>query len=117
MRTLRRTLPTLAALLAVVVGVQTVDLVACADEAQATEHGESYADVAARAGHPTPVLGDSHHDHEPAAPDCLCHVVFTPTASAPALGARPALEPRELAGAFTAIPEVEPLGLDHVPLA
>lgn len=65
-----------------------------------------------------PVSGDSHgHDHEPTAPDCLCHVVSTPTASAAAVATRPALEPRELTAAFVAIPEVEPLGPDHVPLA
>ena len=67
MSTLRRLLPSLAALLAVLVVVQTTDLVACADEAVAAASSETHTDVLANGGHPVPVPGDSHddeHEHE-----------------------------------------------------
>jgi hypothetical protein len=124
MSTLRRLLPPLAALLAVLVVVQTTDLLACADEAVAAEHaGETHTDAATQAsGHPTPAPGDSHDDgehgrDEGTVADCLCHVVFTPTGVVPDVGVRPASEPAEFAAFVAAPPEVEPLGLDHVPLA
>ena len=121
MTTLRRLLPPLAALLAVLVVVQTTDLVACADEATAVEHEETHTDALASGGHPVPVPGDSHddeHEHEEGTfADCLCHVVFAPTTIVPAVGARPAVEPADFAFVANAPPEVEPMGLDHVPLA
>ena len=123
MTTLRRALPTLAALLAVLVVVQTTDLVACADEALAAETGEMHTDAPlAQGGHDVPAPGDSHdegeHEHEEGTfADCLCHVVFTPTGIVPDAGVRPASEPTEFAYVADAPPEVEPLGLDHVPLA
>ncbi|OZC01243.1 hypothetical protein [Rubricoccus marinus] len=123
MTTLRRLLPSLAALLAVLVVVQTTDLVACADEALAAETGETHTDARlAQGGHDVPAPGDSHdegeHEHEEGTfADCLCHVVFTPTGIVPAAGVRPASEPTEFAYVADAPPEVEPLGLDHVPLA
>ena len=122
MSTLRRTLPTFAALLAVLVVVQTTDLVACADEAAQAEHGESHTDVLSNGGHPVPAPGDSHddgdHEHEEGTfADCLCHVVFTPTEIVPDAGVRPAAEPAAFVYVADAPPEVEPLGLDHVPLA
>ena len=121
MSTLRRLLPSLAALLAVLVVVQTTDLVACADEAVAAGSGETHTDVLANGGHPVPVPGDSHddeHEHEEGTfADCLCHVVFAPTTIVPAVGVRPASAPAELAYAADGVPEVEPLGLDHVPLS
>ena len=122
MSTLRRILPTFAVLLAVLVVVQTTDLVACADEAVAAEHGETHTDALASGGHPVPAPGDSHDDgehkdHEGTFADCLCHVVFAPTAVLPEVGARPAPEPAPFAYVADGVPEVEPLGLDHVPLS
>ena len=120
MSTLRRLVPVFAALLAVVVAVQTTDLVACADEAAAVEHGESRADGPPGGGHPSPAPDDSHddgHGHDDGtSADCLCHLAFTPTAVAPEVGAQPAPEPFDFAAVVAAIPEVEPEGLDHVPL-
>ena len=126
MSTLRRLVPSLAALLAVLVVVQTTDLVACADEARAAEHGQTHTDAPlARGAHDVPAPGDSHDDgdhddhddHEGTFADCLCHVVFAPTAVVPGVGVRPASEPARFAFVVAAPPEVEPLGLDHVPLS
>ena len=123
MARLRRSLSALAALLAVLVVVQTTDLVACADEATATEHADgSHADPTAQGGHPAPAPGDSHDDGEHghddgSAADCLCHVVFAPTTVVPDAGADRALEPARFATYVATPPEVEPLGRDHVPLA
>ena len=122
MTTLRRLLPSLAALLAVLVVVQTTDLIACADEALASESSETHTDALASGGHPVPAPGDSHdegeHEHEEGTfADCLCHVVFTPTGIVPDAGVRPASEPAEFAAFVAMPPEVEPQGLDHVPLA
>ena len=122
MSTLRRLLPTLAALLAVLVVVQTTDLVACADEAVAAGSSETHTDVLANGGHPVPVPGENHdddeHEHEEGTfADCLCHVVFAPTAVLPEVGARPAPEPAPFVYVADGLPEVEPLGLDHVPLS
>lgn len=119
MSTLRRLLPTLAALLVVSVVVQVTDLIACADEAEtATHQGETRVDGTAQGGHPVPAPSNSHDDtdHEGMFADCLCHIVFTPTTVVPTLGARPALERSDFAVAVAAIPDVEPTGLDHVPL-
>ena len=122
MTTLRRLLPPLAALLAVLVVVQTTDLVACADEATAAEHEETHADRLASGGHPVPAPGDSHDDDEHGHDegtfaDCLCHVVFAPTGVVPDAGVRPASAPAAYVYVGAAPPDVEPLGLDHVPLA
>ena len=121
MTTLRRLLPPLAALLAVLVVVQTTDLVACADEATAVENEETHTDALASGGHPVPVPGDSHddeHEHEEGTfADCLCHVVFAPTGIVPDAGVRPASAPAAYVYVGAAPPDVEPLGLDHVPLA
>ena len=115
----RRLFPTLAALLAVLVVVQTTDIIACADEAVAAEHSEAHADPASSGGHPAPVPGDSDdgHDHDDeTSADCLCHVVFAPTAIVPDVGAPPAPTSGQLASNMVAPPEVEQSGLDHVPL-
>ena len=122
MSTLRRLVPSFAALLAVLVVVQTTDLIACADEALAAEHDETHVDGAlAQGAHGVPAPGDSHgddehEDHEGTFADCLCHVVFAPTAVVPEVGARPTTEGAPPAAPADALPEVEPLGLDHVPL-
>ena len=116
----RRLLPSLAALLAVLVVVQTTDLVACADEAVAAEHDESHVDPASAGGHPAPVPGDAHdngNDHQDeTAADCLCHVVFAPTSIVPDVGAPPTPASGRFASDAAAPPAVEPAGLDHVPL-
>jgi hypothetical protein len=119
MSTLRRFVSPLAALLAVLIVGQTTDLLACADEAVAAESSETHTDVLAGGGHPVPAPGDSHgHDHEDGTfADCLCHVVFAPTGIVPAVGVRPATAPAEFAYVADGLPEVEPLGLDHVPLS
>jgi len=123
MTTLRLLLPSLAALLAVLVVVQTTDLVACADEALAAETGETHTDArVAQGGHDVPAPGDRHdegeHEHEEGTfADCLCHVVFAPTTIVPAVGVRPASAPAEFAYVANGLPEVEPKGLDHVPLS
>lgn len=121
MTTLRRTLPTLAALLAVLVVLQTTDLVACADEAVAAEYGETHSDTPlAQGAHDVPAPGDSHDDqdgHDESGADCLCHIVFAPTGVAPTVGSHPAGEPLDIAFVADAPPEVEPQGPEHVPLA
>ena len=123
MRRLRRTLPAFAALLAVIVAVQATDLVACADEAEAAEHaGQTHVDSFAGGGHPAPAPGDSHDEHEGGDEggtfaDCLCHVVFAPTAIVPTAEVDCVPEPADFSVAVATPPEVEPLGLDHVPLA
>ncbi|MDT0630804.1 hypothetical protein RQM47_11950 [Rubrivirga sp. S365] len=119
MTRLRRALPVLAALLAVVVAVQATDLVACADEAEAAEHGEAHTDASFAPGaHPAPAPGDAHgaDGHAGAFADCLCHVVFAPTGVVPDVGARLVGGAAAFAAFVAAPPEVEPLGLDHVPL-
>jgi hypothetical protein len=124
MSTLRRFLAPIAALLALVVAVQTTDLVTCADEVAAAEYaGDTHLDApGAQGAHAVPVPGDSHeegeHEHDGGAfADCLCHVVFAPTGVVPAVGVRPVGGPGEFAAFVAAPPEVEPLGLEHVPLA
>ena len=118
----RAILAPLAAVLAVVVVVQTTDLVACADEAEAAERpGEVHTDGLSGGGHPAPAPGDSHdggHDHDgSASADCLCHIVYAPTAVVPEVRARPAPDLAPFAAPAEIPPEVEPDGLDPVPLA
>lgn len=122
MTLLRRLAPALSTLLVALVAVQTLDLVACADEAEAAGHaGGSHVDgVAAAGAHPLPAPGADHDEGAPHGEplgmvDCLCHVVFVSTAVAPMLG-----PPAEVAFAFAAYRgagaegEVPPPG--HVPL-
>jgi hypothetical protein len=118
---LRRAAPLLGLLLAALVLGQSTDLLACADEAQATEHaGEIHADAAFGAGHPIPAPGAFHtgdeHDHEEGGfADCLCHVVFTSTAMLPAVPALGAPE-RPRAALLPVRLDVAPAPVDHVPL-
>ena len=121
MKTLRHYVPAFAALLVVLIAVQATDLVACADEAQAAQHeGGTHVDAGNQGAHSAPLPGTEHNDsggdHE-SPPDCLCHVVFAPLAASPVVGARPAPEPFDFATVVAAPLEVEPLGLEHVPLA
>ena len=127
MSTFRLLLAPIAALLAVLVLVQTTDIAPCADEVAVAEHvGGTHTDVLASGGHPVSAPGSTHgdgeHEHDGAPDgggfaDCLCHVVFTPTTAVPAVGVRPAAAPAAFVYVASAPPEVEPLGLDHVPLA
>jgi hypothetical protein len=112
MTLLRRIAAPVAALLIALVGVQTLDLLACADESAASESsGGFHVDAAVAAGaHPSPSPGERHNqnrpheDEGPAMADCLCHVVYTPT------GHLPGVEAAAAAASATAKP------LDHVPL-
>lgn len=123
MSTLRRLLSPLAALLAVLVVVQTTDLVACADEAEVAEHAGDAHDhgTVVQGAHLVPAPGGDHddepdHDHDGVLADCLCHVVFAPTASFPTVAGRPAPVPAEVAFVLGTPPDVAPSGVDHVPL-
>ena len=60
---------------------------------------------------------DEHEGEEGSLADCLCHVVFAPTAVVPEVGGRPASEASAFVYVASALPEVEPLGLDPVPLS
>ena len=124
MSTLRRLLPSLAALLAVLVVVQTTDLVACADEAVAAGSSETHTDVLANGGHPVPACPGT----VTTTANTSTRRARSPTACAtsssrrrpcvPEVGAsarRPS--PREFVYVADGLPEVEPLGLDHVPLS
>lgn len=117
----RQVSPLLSAALAVLVVVQMVDLVACADEkAAAASPVGTHADTLAQGGHPVPAPAGSHddgeHDHASSA-DCLCHVVFAPTSGIPSAEADRAPEAVQFAVYVATPTEVEPAGLDHVPLA
>jgi hypothetical protein len=119
--TFRRFCPAIALLLAVLIGGQTTDLLACADEAQATEYaGKIHADAALGGGHPVPASGGFHaggdHDHaEGAFADCLCHVVFTSTATVPAVPPLGTPE-RPRSGLLPVRLDATPAPIDHVPL-
>ena len=113
----RRLLSAVAALLAVLVAIQATDLIACADGERATRGVHTDAGIV-QGAHAMPASGDSHdgthHDEE--APDCLCHVVFTPTAVIPSAEPLRAPEPAEFGAYVTTPTEAELMGLDHVPL-
>ena len=112
---LRRYCPPLAAILLVLVTMQTFDLPGCADEvrhAAAHAAGSAHSDSDDRDEGPA----NPHGTGGTSLPDCLCHVVFIPGPSVPALGA-PALahlvdpeSPAGLSTVFMAPPE-------HVPIA
>ena len=106
-----RRLPLLAALLAAVVVVQTTDLVACADEAAAVEHAES----GTPGGSPTDGPHSEHGHDGGLDADCLCHIVFASTAVPPRVAVHSA-DRAPVAEWTETPPEVEPSGLDHVPL-
>lgn len=107
--------PLLAGLLAVVLLVETTDLVRCADEraGEITAHGDDSDDHAADShGHHGPVNDEHRSEH---LPDCLCHVVFVPTVAPPTLGA-----PIEVAFAYplylSSVTESDLASPGHVPI-
>lgn len=123
MRLLRRLAPLLSLLLVALVAVQSLDLVACADEGEAATHADgSHVDGGVTAGaHPVPSPGDDHggavpHEEAPGAADCLCHVVFTRTERLPQVAAAPAAEPAVYAAFVERVGSVHAKPLDHVPL-
>ncbi len=88
MRLLRRLLPLLCLLLATIVGAQATDVLACGDEPAAA------------------ACADAHTSDAGIDADCYCHLVFVPTASAPAPLVRPERRARPSAApADTALPE------------
>lgn len=117
----RRLAPLLSLVLATLIGVQTTDLLACADEAAGPDRTHVDGQAAATA-HPTPAPGADHddgvpHEETPGAADCLCHVVFTPTGHLPEVASAPVAPPPAYAP-YRAYPvSAEPRPLDHVPLA
>ena len=120
MTRLRRIVSPLAALLAVLVVVQMTDLVACADEAiTVADLDGTHADQVTLGPHPAPAPGETHDEHghdDEFAADCLCHIVFAPTAVVPSGDALRVPEPARFGAPVAARPQVEPSGLDHVPL-
>jgi hypothetical protein len=122
MKLLRQLAPALSLFLAALVAVQTLDLVACADEATGA-HGDFHVDGAVAPGaHPTPSPGADHEDgvpHEegPGLADCLCHVTFTRTDGGTEVGSAPAAPPLPFATYLVHLVSAEVRPLDHVPLA
>ena len=88
-----------AVTLAVLVTVQTLDLVACADEMEQS--------------------ADGHTDHGEGTTlaDCLCHVTFTRTETLPAVAAAPATPPPAYAPFVARPTSGDGLPVEHVPLA
>lgn len=89
MKLLRRITPFFAAALALVITVEVTDVLRCADEVrlamldQPVEDAHSGEHDAVH-GHHGPVNESHRSEH---LPDCLCHVVFVPTAALPEVGA------------------------------
>lgn|GEM_PF-4630162 len=96
---LRRFVSVFAVALAVLVTVQTLDLVACADETEQS--------------------ADGHTDHGEGTTlaDCLCHVTFTRTEMLPAVAAAPATPPPPYAPFVTRPTSTDGEAVEHVPLA
>ncbi len=97
MALLRRFVSVFAVALAVLVTVQTLDLVACADETE-------------QAGH-------TDHGEGTTLADCLCHVTFTRTEALPAVAAAPATPPPAYAPFVARPTSGDGLPVEHVPLA
>lgn len=113
----------MAALLAALVAVQALDLVPCADEAEAASHADgSHVDGAVAAGaHPTPAPGAEHdgtrpHEDGAGLADCLCHVVWTRTECGPEVASAPVAPPMPYAPYLMHLGSVYAKPLDHIPL-
>jgi hypothetical protein len=124
MTLLRRIAAPVATLLIALVCVQTLDLLACADESAALESsGGFHVDAAVTAGaHPSLSPGEGHDEHRPheddapAMPDCLCHVVYTPTGHLPGVEAVIEAETAQYAAYVGRPSSANAKPLDHVPL-
>lgn len=117
---MRRCIPLLATCLVGLLLVQTMDLIACADEATLAQHAESHTDGRAGGGHPAPASGDAHDEngsHEAPAADCLCHLVFVPTAVLPDAVALRIPERARFTPDVDRPLRVAPDGPEHVPLS
>lgn len=97
MALLRRFVSVFAVALAVLVTVQTLDLVACADETEQAGHAD--------------------HGEGGTMADCLCHVTFTRTETLPAVAAAPAAPPPVYAPFVTRPASADGRPVEHVPLA
>jgi hypothetical protein len=124
MMLLRQFAPALALSLAALVVVQALDLVPCADEAEAaSSDGGFHVDGMGGPGaHPTPVPGAGHdegapHEESPGLADCLCHVSFTRTERLPDVAGAPAAPPLPYVAYLERMASVAVKPLDHVPLA
>lgn len=133
MLALRRWVPAIAAALALIVAVQTTDLIACADEATVAPpvhaSGGDALGVDALGSEASGASGcadacdlaeappSAPHGHHEGAIDCLCHVAFAPTATSPTVGARPEPEALPPAASAVAPPEADLDGQEPVPLA
>lgn len=96
MSVFRRLAVVCALALAVLVAVQALDVLPCADEMdQSAGHSEA----------PT------------AAPDCLCHVSFTRTETLPTVADAPVAVAERREEPTVRPPSVDGLPVDHVPLA
>jgi hypothetical protein len=123
MKRFRSYVPALSLLLAALVAVQALDLVPCADEAEAARSGgDFHVDGVGAAGvHPAPVPGDDHgdapHEDAPGLADCLCHVTFTRTETVPEVASAPVAPPLPYVPYRMHLESVTVGPLDHVPLA
>ena len=97
MRQIRLLVSALAVVLTVLVAVQTLDVLPCADEAGQSDAG--------------------HSDDGTTAADCLCHITFTRVEAFPAVAAAPPA-PTPVRAPFVAKPaSTDGDGVEHVPLA
>lgn len=112
-RQMRRYCPPLAAVLLVLVTMQVLDWPGCADEI-----GHVSPTTSADAGATVPLgpNGANGPHQDDGTPDCLCHVVFVPAPTLPAVGAPIFVEIASLPF-IDGILSVEELPPDHVPLA
>lgn len=97
MRQIRLLVSALAVVLTVLIAVQTLDVLPCADEASQSDIG--------------------HVESGTTAADCLCHVTFTRVDSLPAVAAAP-VAPTTVYAPFVAEPaSADGEAVEHVPLA
>ncbi len=96
MSTFRRLSAAVALALAVLVAVQALDVLPCADE-----------------------MGQdaSHSDAPKTTPDCLCHISFTRTEMLPTVADAPVMRAERLEEPTARPPSVAGRPVEHVPLA
>lgn len=96
-RQLRLLVSTLSVVLTVLVAVQTLDVLPCADEVGQSDAG--------------------HIDGSTTMADCLCHVTFTRVDALPALAAAPVAPPPVYAPFVVQPASADGPTVEHVPLA